>query len=83
MSTEKHTRETDRFVVVTEDGEDFVVIQYTDFISVQAMRQPRNEYAGHSWFQTLNDDGVDRISDDTYLLIFPEPLGNKTARRLH
>lgn len=72
----KFQKQTDEFVVRAEGENEFVVIEYTNYVEVQSMGQPPNVLEGLKEYRTTEGYAVNKLSEDAYEIL--EPIAGPT-----
>lgn len=71
-------QQSDKFVVITDSGQKYLVYEYTDFIDADTFQNPKATIHGLKEFQTFDGMAVNFIEEGSYMI---EPL-NVIARRI-
>ncbi len=62
----RYEEETDRFVIVTDDGEDIIVIEYTEYEKHVVMGEGENVTNLHSYLVTDGGEKVKHLGNNRY-----------------
>ena len=71
-------QKSDKFVVITDTGEKYLVYEYTDFIDADSFQNPKATIHGLKEFRTFDGKAVTFVEEGSYMI---EPL-NVIARRI-
>jgi hypothetical protein len=69
MKKIKEIKEIDRFFTKTDDGEEYEIIQYQEFIDASSHDDPNAEVPGIKRFRTSNGLFVQYIDPNTFKII--------------
>ncbi len=72
-----YEKETDRFVIVTEGGEEIGLIQYTEYIEHDIMGKGKSVVKGHSRLVTIAGEAVNHLGDDRYQIVETGVIGTR------
>lgn len=70
--------ETDRFEVEDDDGNEYIVIEYTTFVSFHPLSGGVTWRPGTRSYRTDENEPVNMIDDETFKLVMSE----KTVKRI-
>lgn len=62
-------RETDRFLVKTDDGKEYTIIQYQEYISTSSFDNPHGEVEGLKSLSTSTGLHVNYIDPKTFKIV--------------
>ena len=65
----KREIEVDRFPVKTDNGKEYIIVQYQTYVSDGTFDNPQSEIATVTSFLTLNGDIVNQIDSKTFQII--------------
>jgi hypothetical protein len=68
---------TDEFMVKTDDGEEYLIIEYTDMVQAGSFEDPEREIPGLKTLMTTDGQHVNYNEDGTYEIVESGKIARK------